>query len=67
MKKNLGNADKILRVILAVVAAVLYFGGYVSGTAAYIVIAAGAILLLTALVNFCPLYALFGIRTCKIK
>lgn len=67
MKKNLGSADKILRIILAVVAAVLYFGGYVSGTTAYIVLAAGAILLLTALVNFCPLYAIFGIRTCKIK
>lgn len=67
MKKNLGNADKILRILLAVVAVVLYFGGYVSGVTAYVVLAVGVILLLTVLVNFCPLYALFGIKTCKLK
>ena len=65
MKKNMGTADRILRTILAVVVAILYFAGQISGTAAVILGILAVIFLLTSAVGFCPLYAPFGISTMK--
>jgi hypothetical protein len=67
MKKNMGGADRTIRIILALVFAALYYFGVVEGTLAYVLLALGAIFLLTSLINFCPLYTLFGINTCKVK
>lgn len=67
MKKNLGNTDKIIRILLAVVLAILYFTNTVTGTLGIVLVVIGAILLLTSLVNFCPLYAILGINTCSTK
>ncbi|MCY7311454.1 MAG: DUF2892 domain-containing protein [Chitinophagaceae bacterium] len=63
----MGNADRIIRVLIAVLIAVLYFTNTVSGTLGYVLLAVGAIFLLTSLVGSCPLYSLFGITTCKAK
>ncbi|MEK6697588.1 MAG: DUF2892 domain-containing protein [Nitrospirota bacterium] len=65
MKKNMGTADRILRTVLAVVVAILYFAGQISGTAAVILGILAVIFLLTSAVGFCPLYAPFGISTMK--
>jgi Na+(H+)/acetate symporter ActP len=65
MKKNMGTADRVLRTILAVVVAILYFAGQISGTAAIILGILAVIFLLTSAVGFCPLYAPFGISTVK--
>lgn len=67
MKKNMGSADKIIRILLAVVFSVLYFTGTVSGTWGVVLLVLGAVFLLTSLISFCPLYAPFGINTCKTK
>ncbi|UKN02832.1 DUF2892 domain-containing protein [Paracrocinitomix mangrovi] len=67
MKKNMGNADRIIRVILAGVLAGLYFGNVVTGTLGIVLVALGGVFLLTSLIGFCPLYAPFGIKTCKTK
>jgi hypothetical protein len=67
MKKNVGNTDKGLRVLLAIVVALLYYFNLIEGTLAYILMAFAIVLLITSLINFCPLYTLFGINTCKIK
>ena len=67
MKKNMGTTDKIIRVLIAVVIAALYFTNVISGTLAIILLALAAIFVLTSLVSFCPLYAPFGIRTCPVK
>lgn len=67
MKKNVGNTDKGLRVLLAIVVALLYYFNVIEGTLAYILMAFAIVLLITSLINFCPLYTLFGINTCKIK
>jgi low affinity Fe/Cu permease len=66
MKKNLGSADKIVRYLIALVAVILFFTGSLSGWQMYAALAVGAVMLITALINFCPLYAIFGIKTCKI-
>lgn len=65
MKKNMGNVDRISRVLLAAVIAVLFFMKVISGTMGYILLGLGGIFLLTSLISFCPLYAPFGIKTCK--
>ncbi|MBU2526889.1 MAG: DUF2892 domain-containing protein [Bacteroidetes bacterium] len=67
MRKNLGNRDKAMRILLAIIAVTLFFTGMLQGIWAYMALAAGGVLLLTALINFCPLYAIFGIKTCKAR
>ncbi|MCC7401959.1 MAG: DUF2892 domain-containing protein [Chitinophagaceae bacterium] len=63
MKPNIGSADKMIRIALAITIAVLYFTKVISGTPGIILLATGAVLLLTALVNFCPIWAMLGIST----
>lgn len=65
MKKNMGNTDRIIRVIAAIVFAVLYFTGTVAGTLGLVLVVLGAVFLATSFISFCPLYTLFGISTCK--
>ncbi len=65
MKKNMGSIDKVIRIIIAIAFSVLYFTGTVTGTMGYILLGLGAIFLLTSVISFCPLYAPFGIKTCK--
>jgi len=67
MKTNVGNMDKVLRIALAVVMSVLYFTRTVEGTLGTVLLILGGVFLLTALVGFCPLYALLGINTCPKK
>ncbi len=63
MTKNMGNIDRGIRVLLAVVIAVLYFTNVISGTTALILGILAVIFLLTSVVSFCPLYAPFKINT----
>lgn len=58
--KNLGNIDRIVRVLIGIgLIALVFLGprtpwGWI-----------GVVPLLTAAVSFCPLYRLFGIRSCR--
>jgi hypothetical protein len=65
MKKNMGTADKIIRIIIAAAIAGLYFGHIISGTVAIVLLVLAAIFILTSFISFCPLYAPLGISTCK--
>lgn len=67
MKKNMGNMDRIIRLAIVALIAGLYFANIISGTIAIILLVAAVIFLLTAITNFCPLYTLFGINSCKTK
>jgi len=67
MKKNMGIADRSLRIILAIVVAVLIYLGELSGVAAIILGIFAGVFLLTSLVSFCPLYTLVGIHSCPAK
>lgn len=64
MKKNMGNADRIIRVLLALIVAALYFTNIISGTLALVLGIVSVIFILTSLVSFCPLYTVFGINSC---
>ncbi len=65
MKKNMGTADKIIRILLAIVISVLYFMGVINGTIAIIGLILSAVFILTSFMSFCPLYLPFGISTRK--
>ncbi len=61
----MSELDKILRVLAAAVVVVLNFMGTIGGTLATVLMSLAAVLLLTTLINFCPLYALFKVSTGK--
>lgn len=67
MKRNVGVFDKAFRIVAAIVIALLYYFGVISGTVGLVLIIVAIVLLLTALINFCGLYALFGCSTCSKK
>ena len=66
MKTNEGTADRVLRVIagiaLLLLAIFVVQGGW--GIALGVV---GGVLLLTGAIGFCPLYALLGVNTCRVR
>lgn len=63
----MGVADRVIRILLAVVFAALFFTGTVTGVIGYILLVAGGISLATSVVSFCPLYKLIGTNTCPRK
>ena len=67
MKKNMGSADRVVRVIVAIVFGVLYFQGVIAGTLGIVLLVLAGIFALTSFVSYCPLYAPFGISTCSVK
>ena len=67
MKKNMGSADRLIRVIIAIVIGALYYANIVSGTLGIVLLILAAVFLLTSFVSFCPLYVPFGLNTCSKK
>lgn len=67
MKKNIGNTDKLIRLVIALAIAVLYFANIISGTVAIVLGVVALVMVATSLLNFCGLYAIFGFSTCKSK
>lgn len=65
MKRNVGGVDRVVRSVLGV--ALAYAAATVGGTWAWVAGAGAAVMLGTALVGFCPLYALLGIATCPVR
>ncbi len=65
MRINMGSVDRGMRLLLAVVVAVLYFTKRISGTSALILGILAVIFVLTGLAGLCPLYVPFGISTRK--
>lgn len=65
MKQNMGSIDRIIRLILVVLVAILYFTGQLTGTAALILGIVAVIFLLTSIFGLCPAYLVFGLSTRK--
>jgi hypothetical protein len=63
MTKNMGTADRVIRSLIAVGIAVLYFTGRIGGTLAIVLGAFAVIFLLTSFISWCPAYAPFGFST----
>jgi len=59
--KNVGTADRIIRLVVGLALIALVFVGPQTPWGWI-----GVILLGTALVNWCPIYAVLGIKTCSV-
>lgn len=67
MKKNVGTADKVIRIIIALIIAALFYFNVITGTLGIVLLIFAGILVLTSFMSFCGLYALFGCNTCPVK
>lgn len=65
MKKNMGSADRTIRLIAAAVIAFLYFTGRVGGTLGTVLLVAAVVFAATSFVSWCPVYLPFGMSTRK--
>jgi hypothetical protein len=67
MKPNLGTTDKIIRIAIAALVAILYFTNVITGTLGIILLVFAGVFVLTSLLSFCPLYPLLGMNTREKK
>jgi len=67
MKKNMGNLDKVIRVLAAILIIVLYLTNEISGTVAIVLLGLASVFILTSFISFCPLYLPFGFSTRQTK
>jgi hypothetical protein len=67
MTKNVGQTDKIIRIVLALILAALDYFEVVTGAYSWVLSVIAIVLLVTAFINFCPLYTLLGKNTCEVK
>ncbi len=65
MKQNMGKTDRTIRVILALVIAILYLTGQITGTVALVLAIVAVVFILTSAVGFCPVYYPFKLSTKK--
>lgn len=70
MTANLGTVDRVFRFLLGIVLLAAPFVSGValfdSGLATALSVIVGIVMLATSAMRFCPLYRIFGIRTCKM-
>lgn len=67
MKKNIGAADKMIRLVIAAIIAILFFLEVITGTLGLVLLIVAGALVLTSLFSFCGLYTLLGINTCHTR
>lgn len=67
MKKNMGMADRIIRLIIAAVILVLFLTNVITGALGIVLLVLAAIFVITSFIKVCPLYLPFGISTSKKK
>jgi len=63
----MGTIDKVIRIMIAVVIAILFFTNVISGISGIVLLVLAVIFAITSLISFCPLYLPFGINTGKKK
>jgi hypothetical protein len=67
MQKNLGKIDSIIRILIGIVLAYLFYNNYISDTLGIVLLSVSGVLIITGLMGWCPLYRLLGMRTCQVK
>ncbi len=65
MIKNMGFADRLIRIIIAAFMISLYYNGAISGTLGIVLIIVSVVFVLTSFMSFCPIYYVFKINSCK--
>lgn len=67
MKKNVGTIDRTIRGLAGIALVAAYFLEILQGTPGLVGLVAGIVLLGTAIIGWCPPYALIGVNTCGNK
>ncbi|MBL7471574.1 YgaP family membrane protein [Robertkochia sediminum] len=67
LRKNMGQRDKLIRVVIAFVIAMLYYYNIISGYLGIAFMIVAIVLLLTSLFRFCPVYGILGKDTREDK
>ena len=65
MKKNLGQVDRAIRIMIALMVVGLYIPGILSGTFGIVMMILAVIFAVTGMISFCPMYYVFGLRSNK--
>ncbi len=65
MTKNMGTADRVIRMLIVIAIAILYWAGQISGTLAIVLGVVAVAFLVTSFIGWCPSYLPFGISTRK--
>ena len=65
MTKYMGTADRVIRTLIVVAIAVLYFTGKISGTLAILLGIVAVAFVVSSLIGWCPSYVPFGLSTRK--
>ncbi|HEX6334577.1 MAG TPA: DUF2892 domain-containing protein [Flavisolibacter sp.] len=63
MRQNLGTADRFIRMMIAAVIIALFFSGMISDILGIVLLAVGIVFAATAVIGFCPIYAVFHVNT----
>ena len=63
----MGSIDKTIRIIFAVLIAILFYLKVITGTFGIVLLIFAGIFVLTSFLSFCPLYTIFGFSTCPAK
>ena len=67
MKRNMGSADRAIRLLVAAIIIVMYFSNIITGTVGLILLALSGVLMLTSFAGLCPFYSILGIDTREVK
>lgn len=65
MKPNMGKYDRVIRTLIAVAIAILFFTKIITGTIGIVLLILAGIFLISSFISFCPMYSVFGISTKK--
>ncbi|PKR59682.1 YgaP family membrane protein [Thalassospira lohafexi] len=72
--KNIGGLDRVFRIVLGLALLAVPFvmvkpddAIVAFGTYGWLMVAAGVVMLVTAVFRFCPMYRVLGIRTCSTR
>ena len=63
MKPNMGTVDRVIRALVGIAAIAAWVLGLLEGTLATIALVVGVVLIATAVLRWCPPYALIGLNT----
>jgi hypothetical protein len=63
----MGSADRIIKIIIAATIGALYFTNILMGTLGLVLLVLSVVFVLTSIVRFCPLYTIFGLKTCRME
>lgn len=67
MKKNMGGADRTIRILIAAIIVALYYFKVIDGILGIVLLVFAGIFVLISVFSFCPFYPLLGINTCSVK